>query len=144
VSDLTPEGLRVRLDDAIASCNAQHDTGDMDEYQICSECILAAFTVLVAEARTDERAGLLRAFHVTLDALGAPPDDWPCNRAKYLVVEARRAQREADALAVCWFCRAARPFVDGRNTRHVGQNAQGDLIEIHCVAAAIRAQGETL
>ena len=100
MSDLTPEGLRVRLDDAIASCNAQHDTGDMDEYQICSECILAAFTVLVAEARTDERAGLLRAFHVTLDALGAPPDDWPCNRAKYLVAEARRAQREEDARLV--------------------------------------------
>ena len=75
--------------------------------------------------------------------LGAPPDDWPCNRAKYLVVEARRAQREADALAVCWFCRTARPFLDDGNTRHVGQDAQGDLIDIHCVAAAIRAQEET-
>jgi len=32
--------------------------------------------------REDGKADAIRAYHVTLDALGAPSDEWPCNRAK--------------------------------------------------------------
>ena len=62
-----------------------------------------------------------------------------------LVVEARRAQREADALAVCLQCREA--------LQHEGPEAEirnGQWVHIHgayawrrCGAAAIRAQEET-
>jgi hypothetical protein len=35
------------------------------------------------------RDGPMRAYHVTLDALGAPEDEWPCNRVKMLVEQLR-------------------------------------------------------
>ena len=101
--DLTHEGLRAQareiVYDGLRSCPGLEVCSQL-QITMLETLILAAFTALVASARADERAGLLRAFHVTLDALGAPPDDWPCNRAKYLVAEARRAQREEDARLV--------------------------------------------
>ena len=48
----------------------------------------------VAEAA---RAAALRAYHITLDALGAPSDPWPCNRAKALKESVLNARREQDA-----------------------------------------------
>jgi hypothetical protein len=32
-----------------------------------------------------KEAAMLRAYHVTLDSLGAPADEWPCNRVAALV-----------------------------------------------------------
>lgn len=33
--------------------------------------------------------GAIAAYHATLDALGAPPDEWPCNRVGQLVRQLR-------------------------------------------------------
>ena len=33
------------------------------------------------------RQGAIRAYHVTLDALNAPPGEWPCNRVKEAKVQ---------------------------------------------------------
>ena len=134
--DLTPEGLRARAKDLAARLGYVSSAGGA-----FSPLILAAFTAPVASARADERAGLLRAFHVTLDSLGAPSDEWPCNRVKLLFVEARRAQREGGAILA----------------ESVGEEAweapaydislgykRGVFIELsQRIAAAIRAQEET-
>ena len=95
---LTPEALRERARTIVDSYNAFDSpvNGELlGRYaDRLIEGIVTAFTALVAEARVDERANLLRAYHVTLDTLKAPADEWPCNRVNALVAEVRREQRD--------------------------------------------------
>jgi len=50
----------------------------------------ACMDLLAARAELAEvRANCLRAYHVTLDGLGAPADEWPCNRVAMLAKELR-------------------------------------------------------
>lgn len=43
-----------------------------------------------AETRAQAKADVFRALNVTLDALNAPQDEWPCNRISKLVAEVRK------------------------------------------------------
>mgnify|MGYP001583618732 CR=1 FL=1 len=51
--DLTDAALRERLDEAIQKCNDEHDTGGMDDYQICGDCILVFGVALRDAARAE-------------------------------------------------------------------------------------------
>lgn len=55
-----------------------------------AERIIGDLRKPVVETVKEREAAILRAYHVTLDSLGAPADEWPCNRAKKLADEARR------------------------------------------------------
>ena len=108
--DLTPEGLRARARDwCVANLNP------FSEWTI--DELATAFTALVAEAR-QESAGFewcLDEIKNTLAGLGCshghehaktPPmmyPEWIVCVVAHRVAEARRAQREADALAVSGF-----------------------------------------
>jgi hypothetical protein len=48
-----------------------------------------------AETRAQAKADVFRALNVTLDALNAPQDEWPCNRISKLAAEVRKPLVEA-------------------------------------------------
>lgn len=109
--------------------------------------ILRAFQQQTEQAR--DRA-LIRAYHVTLDALGAPPDEWPCNRAKALKESATREALERACRAMCGWCRnepvpdhgSVGPAVriDGYESwRHWLTWPSGGQSEVECAASPIRA-----
>lgn len=77
----------------------------------------------IAEGREEREKEMMRAYHVTLDGLGAPADQWPCVRVGKLfrAAEARErsavAQARRDALgeAASWFAEWKDSALDARD-----------------------------
>lgn len=90
----TPEEIAKAVCGTIngpAGCPGGYGDGPCPD---CSE-ILAALREAADAGREEGRAGAIRGYHVTLDSLGAPADEWPCNRAKKLADAARQEERGA-------------------------------------------------
>ena len=58
---------------------------EMDGCRVCVRCL----TTALRHVEADREASVMRAYHVTLDNLGAPADPWPCNRVATLVRDLR-------------------------------------------------------
>lgn len=88
---------------------------------------------LTPEDLRDKVLTVLEEKHViNQDVMSLLPELWEIFRA------ALAEQREADIVAVCWFCLRHRPFTDDSQNYHAGTDIDGDPIQIHCVAGPIR------
>ena len=90
--------------DCLCNCHDRKESPDGGpvfgpEHATNKECQRA----LVEEAhdlgRREREQEMMRAYHVTLDGLNAPPNEWPCIRVKALVDSLRSASFEEPAIA---------------------------------------------